>query len=173
MAISNKLLSEYKVYKLFVLVAILSIIVNCKNDSQINKNKFYNIDLAIKYKKQVNSFMIETDGRILVIIKEIYKPDKYYKVIFNDSEMNYIQRVLKKIDFSKCDTINQNVTDGIQYVLYLENKEDKRRVIGGTCEQQKPLDELVKFIDKTFKRKKKKNLFNGLNLIIPPNPPSK
>ncbi|UPT71588.1 MAG: hypothetical protein M0D53_04280 [Flavobacterium sp. JAD_PAG50586_2] len=160
------------IYNILILTIISLGIVSCKNSSQKRENNFYRIDLAVKYKKEVNSFMIDTNGVALVIFKEVDMPDKYYKITFNSTEINYIQKSLHEIDFSTCDTINENVMDGVQYVFYLSDKNTKREIINGTCEQQKPLDKLVNFIVETYRKKQKEVLFNGLNTITPPGLPN-
>ena len=164
-----------EIKKLFLIAFVLTtpflVGISCENKSEIKNNDLYNLDISIKYKKEIKSFIIDSNGIAFIVIKEVYKSDKYYKMAFNKHEMNYIQKSLKEIDFSKCDTIDRNIMDGVQYALYIDNNKDKREIISGTCKQQKPLNKLVKFIVETYKKKQKEDIFRGLKLIVPPAPP--
>lgn len=152
----------------FVLTTIFLVGISCKNKSEIENNDLYNLDISIKYKKEINSFIIDSNGTAFVVIKAVNKSDKYYKMTFSKHEMNHIQKSLKEIDFSICDTIEENIMDGVQYALYIDNNTIKREIISGTCKQQKPLNKLVKFIVETYNKKQKEDIFRGLKLIVPP-----
>ncbi len=131
----------------------LFLIISCDKNNQNNDSEDYNIDLSVKYNNQINSFQIDNEGNSFVLIKETYKDDKYYRVFFDKEEMQHIQKSLKEINYSKCDTIDKIVMDGTQYIFELYNKTRKINVVSGTCEQLKPIDKLVKYIIDAYRKK--------------------
>jgi hypothetical protein len=164
-AILNRLAS----FKSFLTITALSFIIGCNSDKvKKDDSKDYDIDLSVKYNNQINCFQIDKNGNAFVLIKETYKEDRYYKILFNEKEMQHIQNSLKEVSFLKCDTIDKITLDGTQYILNLSNKTIKRNVISGTCEELKPLNKLVKYIVESYRAKDKKEIFNSLKIITPP-----
>ncbi len=167
----NKFLSRATCFKFYLMLIISLLMINCKEDLNESKNN-YNIDFSIKFKKRINSFMINNDGTAVVLIKEIDKSDKYYKILFSNEEMNYIQKTLMNSDFSRCDTIKEYISDSPQYIFYINRQNEKKQIISGICKELKTLDKLASFIVATYEKKQKIESFKSLKLMIPPSPPA-
>lgn len=149
--------------KLNILLLCL-FLYSCKQE----ENKSYDLDLTISYNAFMNSFKIDNKGNAIVLINEKGVRPKIYKVSFSESEMNYINKSLQNIDFTKCDSIESDYADGTRYILILKNVETKKEivVINDYCEEQKPLNNLVFYISRTFDKKKKEEFYKSISGLV-------
>lgn len=149
--------------KLNVLVICL-LLLSCKQE----ESKSYDLDLTIKYDAFLNSFKIDKEGNAIVLINENGQQPKVYKTSFSQSEMSFINKSLEKIDFTKCDSIESDYADGTRYILMLKNIETKKEIVvlSDYCEEQKPLNNLVFYISRTFDKKKKEDFYKSINGLI-------
>ena len=140
----------------------------CNNKATQETQDNYTIDLTAKYNNQTNSFFINKDGFCIALIKEVDKPERFYRFNIRESELDSIQRVFEKLAFNVCDTINESYDDGTQYVLLLENEKLKKEIIGGTCENYEELNKMVNYFIKKSHENSKIEVFRSLKIITPP-----
>lgn len=142
----------------------LLFLYSCKQE----ENKSYNLDLTIKYNAFLNSFKIDNEGNAIVLINEKGQQPKIYKASFSKSEMNFINKSIQNIDFTKCDSIESDYADGTRYILMLKNVETNKDIVvlSDYCEEQKPLNKLVFYISRTFEKKKKEDFYKSVSGLV-------
>jgi hypothetical protein len=154
---------KHKIMKLIIITFCL-LLFGCK---QKEIKDSYNLDLSIEYKASFNSFKIDDKGNAFVLITEMSENPHLYNVVYNSSEMKYINESLRNVNFTVCDSLKNNSVDGIRYVLIIKNTKTQKEitVINNICEQQEPLNKLVDYIALSFEKKKKNELFKSFNRL--------
>jgi hypothetical protein len=150
------------------LLIILSSLIVCSCSSEQGLGENYSIDLTAKYNDNINSFRISPNGEATVLINKLNEPGMLYQVSFTEQEMDSIQHILSTVPLNNCDTVRADQSDGTQYVMNIENKSGKKKLVSNSCEQLKPLDNLVFLIIKSFRAKKKTDYYESLKTITPP-----
>lgn len=154
---------------LLMLFMFLNFFISCKKNTMDNEKMLYSIDLSVQQKESISTFKIEPNGKTTVLINKINENNNVYQVKFNKEEVNNIKKKLDEISLTKCDTINKTYVDGMRYVMVLDNTEIKTTLISNTCEQLKPLDDLVLYIMSIYEKKEKMPFYESLKIITPPN----
>lgn len=146
------------------IILVCLLLFGCKPE-QI---KTYDLDLTIKYNAFLNSFKIDNKGNAIILINEVGQQPKVYQSSFSESEMNFINKSLQNINFTKCDSIENDYADGTRYILILREQITKKNtiVIKDNCEQQKPLNDLVFYISRTFDKKKKEDYYKSISGLV-------
>lgn len=157
---------------LLMLFVFLNFFISCKKSTPDNEKMLYSIDLSVQQKKSISTFKIEPDGKTTVLINKMDEINNVYQVQFSEQEIGNIKKKLDEISLTKCDTINKTYVDGMRYVMVLEDAEKKTTLISDTCEQLKPLDDLVLYIMDVYSKKGKTPFYESLKIITPPSPPS-
>jgi hypothetical protein len=157
---------------LLMLFVFLNFFISCKKSRPDNEKMLYSIDLSVQQKKSISTFKIEPDGKVTVLINKMYEINNVYQVQFSEQEMSSIKKKLDEISLTKCDTINKTYVDGMRYILVLDDREKKTTLISDTCEQLKPLDDLVLYILNLYNKKEKTLFYESLKIITPPSPPA-
>lgn len=163
---------KFKNNHLLVLFVFLHFFVSCKKGTPVDEKMPYSIDLSIQQKRSISTFKIEPDGEVTALINKKYEINNVYEVQFSEQEMSNIKKKLDEISLTKCDTINKTYVDGMRYIVVLDDTEKKTTLISDTCEQLKPLDDLVLYILKLYNKKEKTLFYESLKIITPPSPPS-
>ncbi|URC11761.1 hypothetical protein [Flavobacterium sp. B183] len=146
------------------IILVCLLLFSCKPE-QI---KTYDLDLTIKYDAFLNSFKIDNKGNAIILINEIGQQPEVCQATFSKSEMNFINKSIQNINFTKCDSIENDYADGTRYVLILTDQVTKKNtiILKDNCEQQKPLNDLVFYISRTFDKKKKEDYYKSISGLV-------
>lgn len=160
---------KYKIKYFCLFFAFLNLFISCEKNQEKNENVVYHIDLSIQQKKTISSFKIEPNGKGTVLINNMTGINSVYQIQFDKNEINNITKRINELSLTKCDTIDENYSDGIRYIMIIkDNKENKKTLVSGTCEQLKSLDRLVLYIMNINNKKEKTLFFESLKIITPP-----
>ena len=154
-------------YFTVILSLLLLLIISCKKGITNTEIMPFSIDLSLQEKQSISTYKIESDGTVTVLKNNVNEISNIYQVHFSKEEMSNIKKNLDKITLDKCDSINETYADGLRYLLVLNNKGKETILINNTCEELKPLDDLVMDIINTYNKKEKKPFFKSLKRITP------
>lgn len=154
----------YQIKKIAVLI-LLGFIGGCKSTSD---DESFNIDITAVYKNNINSYKIESNGKVLALFNKSYEYGKVFETKFTKQEMDSIQVELRRITAIKCDTLIKHVSDGFRYAITLDNQKQKINLGGNLCAKYEALDKLVYSIVKKVEKRDKKEFYSTFNQMVPP-----
>jgi hypothetical protein len=152
--------------KTIISLLIFSFLLNCKKEKVDNTQIFYNVDLTATYNNCINSYKIESNGKVTVLLNKVNENGILYESILSKDEIDSIQQKLIKIKHIKCDSTKNQYSDGTNYLMILnDNKNRKIFLTSNTCENYKELDHLIFSIIKKFDKGNKKEVFESLRRV--------
>lgn len=155
--------------EIFLFFVLINLFISCKKNQTKDEKVAYYIDLSIQQKKTISSFKIEPNGEGTVLINNISGISSVYQVHFDKIEIDNITKRINGLSLTKCDTIYKNYSDGIRYIMIInDDKQNRKTLISGTCEQLKPLDKVVLYIMSIYDKKEKSLFYESLKIITPP-----
>lgn len=154
----------YRMKKNAILL-LLVFVGACKSSTN---DESFNIDITAVYKNNINSYKIESNGKVLALFNKSYEYGKVYETKFTKQEMDSIQVELRRITSIKCDTLKEHISDGFRYAITLDNQKQKINLGGNLCAKYESLDKLVYSIVKKVEKRDKKEFYNTFNHMVPP-----
>jgi len=154
------------IYKMKKIAILILLVFNggCKPSTD---DESFNIDITAVYKNNINSYKIESNGKVLALFNKTYEYGKVYETEFTKQEMDSIQVELKRITSIKCDTLINHVSDGLRYAITLDNQKQKIYLSGNLCAKYESLDKLVSSIVKKVEKKDKKEFYTNISRMAP------
>jgi len=152
--------------KRILIIVTLILIMGCKKENKSNTP--YSIDLSVKYNSSINSYKIEADSSVVILLNKTYEVGRLYKSKLNQKEFDSIQYEISQISKIQCDSTDSHYLDGMNYLLILKSNDKKITLISNTCDNYERVDNFVIYLVKMFDKRKKDEFFESI--ILPPPP---
>jgi len=153
-----------------VIVFFVFILVSCQEEKKIHRNTSYSIDLTVMYDKYLNSYKIEYDGSLVILLNEKNEIGKLYKSKFTKEELGSIQKQILNISKIKCDSLVDNYMGGINYILTVTDEKNKIKFFSNNCSNYREVDDFVAYLVKKIENDSKHEYFES-TILPTPSPP--
>ena len=155
--------------KEIIIILTLILTAGCAKENKSTSATSYSVDLSVMYNNSINSYKIEADSSVIVLLNKKDEIGRVYKSKLNKAEFDNIQNEVYQISKIKCDSTANHYADGMNYILILKRNNEKSTLISNTCDKYEKVDNFVLRLVEMFDKRKKDEFFDSV--ILPPPPP--
>jgi len=154
--------------KKILIILTFALIVGCNKENK-STVAYSSIDLSVMYNNSINSYKIEVDSSVVILLNTKDEMGRLYKSTLNKVQFESIQNEISQIYDIPCDSTTNHYADGMNYVLVIKRNGQKITLVSNTCDKYEKIDNFVLHLVKMLDKQKKHEFFESV--ILPPPPP--